>query len=199
MHQTSTLLRARQTDRSTIWSDTKFFFFSKLAGFDFGYCGHYWRIVPAPDDRWGWLWRNWWNEEWQGETEVLGENLPQSHFVHHKSHTRPRVWTRAAIVGSQRLTAWAMARPDTKFSPCGRSSVQLEVDHCERPYALTCCQVATSVCLCNKRLVWSKSPSSYHLHSATALPELRSTNPQVYNTWLRVFVVRLSFSRQMLG
>jgi hypothetical protein len=35
-----------------------------------------------------------------GETEVLGENLAQRHFVHHKSHM-----TRPAAVGSQRLTA----------------------------------------------------------------------------------------------
>jgi hypothetical protein len=49
--------------------------------------------------------------EWRlaGETEVLGENLPQRHFVHHKSHmTRPGF---EAAIGSQRLTAWAMARP----------------------------------------------------------------------------------------
>jgi hypothetical protein len=30
------------------------------------------------------------NEDWQGEAEVLGENLPQRHFVHRKSRlTRP--------------------------------------------------------------------------------------------------------------
>jgi hypothetical protein len=47
-----------------------------------------------------------------GETEVLGENLPRRHFVHRKSHmTRPGLEPRAAAVGSQQLTAWAMARP----------------------------------------------------------------------------------------
>jgi hypothetical protein len=51
--------------------------------------------------------------EWwlAGETEVLGENLPQCRFVHHKPHMPARKRTRAAAVGSQRLTAWAMAQP----------------------------------------------------------------------------------------
>jgi hypothetical protein len=40
-----------------------------------------------------------------GETEVLGENLPQRHFVHHKFHLT------TAAVGSQRLTGWAMGLP----------------------------------------------------------------------------------------
>jgi hypothetical protein len=35
-----------------------------------------------------------------GKTEVLGENLPQCRFVHHKPHMLP-----ASAVGSQRLTA----------------------------------------------------------------------------------------------
>jgi hypothetical protein len=50
--------------------------------------------------------------EWElaGETEELGVNLPQYHFVHRKSYI---TWdgTRAAKVGSRRLTARSMARP----------------------------------------------------------------------------------------
>jgi hypothetical protein len=50
------------------------------------------------------------------ETEVLGENLPQRHFVPPQiPHDQTRVRTRAAQVGSQRLTAWAMARPPGIF------------------------------------------------------------------------------------
>jgi hypothetical protein len=49
------------------WEVYTVFFF--LVGRDWvsWYCGHYWPIVPDPDDRWGWLWRNWWNEDWQGK------------------------------------------------------------------------------------------------------------------------------------
>jgi hypothetical protein len=39
-----------------------------------------------------------------GETEVLGENLPQCRFVHHKPHTLAQTRSRAAAVGGQRLT-----------------------------------------------------------------------------------------------
>jgi hypothetical protein len=57
--------------RLTAWAmarpSRQFDWFFLLAGWDFGYRGHYWPIIPAPDDRWLWLWRNWWNEDWQGK------------------------------------------------------------------------------------------------------------------------------------
>jgi hypothetical protein len=61
-----------------------------LAGWDFGYCGHYWPIIPALDDRWGWLWRNWWNEDWQGKPKYSEETCRSATLSTTKSHmTRP--------------------------------------------------------------------------------------------------------------
>jgi hypothetical protein len=79
-----------------------FFFIWKLGGGvhtgSTRHCGHYLAYCTCPG--WLWGWRSWWNEMWlAGETEILGVNLPRRHFV------------RAAAVGSQRLTASAMARP----------------------------------------------------------------------------------------
>jgi hypothetical protein len=76
-----------------------FLFIASGVGLSPLYCGHFWPIVPAIVEQLVEL-------RLAGETEVLGENLLQRHFVHHKTHlTRPRDRTRAAAVGSQRLTA----------------------------------------------------------------------------------------------
>jgi hypothetical protein len=50
--------------------------------------------------------------EKQIECRLAGETCPSATFVHYKiPHDQTRVWNRAAAVGSRRLTAWAMARP----------------------------------------------------------------------------------------
>jgi hypothetical protein len=42
------------------------------------YIGHCWPIVPAPDDRWWWLWSTWWNENWQGKQKYSEKTCPSA-------------------------------------------------------------------------------------------------------------------------
>jgi hypothetical protein len=32
----------------------------------------------APDDKWGWLWSNWWNENWQGKPKYSEKTCPSA-------------------------------------------------------------------------------------------------------------------------
>jgi hypothetical protein len=81
-----------------------------------GTSANIWPIVPAPDDRWWWVWGSRWNENWQGKPKYSEKTCPSATF----STTNPtwpdltRDRTRAAAMGSRRLTAWAMARPICK-------------------------------------------------------------------------------------
>jgi hypothetical protein len=70
------------------------------------HCGHSWPIVPASGDS-----ENDCGEaDWQGKPKFSEKTCPSATFVHHTiPHDQTRVWTRAAAVGSRRLTAWAMA------------------------------------------------------------------------------------------
>jgi hypothetical protein len=37
-----------------------------------------WSIVPAPDDRWWWLWSSWWDQNWQGKLKYLEKTCPSA-------------------------------------------------------------------------------------------------------------------------
>jgi hypothetical protein len=60
------------------------FFFFSFSGWDktesTWYVGHCWPIVPAPDDRWWWLWSSWWNEDWQGKPKYSEKTCPSISF-----------------------------------------------------------------------------------------------------------------------
>jgi hypothetical protein len=63
-------------------------------------------------------WSNWWIERrLQGKPKNSEKTCPSATLSHHKSHmTRSGFEPQTAAVGSQRLTAWAMARPAPTFS-----------------------------------------------------------------------------------
>jgi hypothetical protein len=52
------------------------------------HCGQFWPIVPAPDDRWGWLWSNWWNEKRQGKPKYSEKTCPKA-TLSTTNHTWP--------------------------------------------------------------------------------------------------------------
>jgi hypothetical protein len=54
------------------------FFIASGVGLSPLYCGHFWPIVPAPDDMWGWLWSNRWNEDWQGKPKYSEKTCPSA-------------------------------------------------------------------------------------------------------------------------
>jgi hypothetical protein len=58
--------------------DPEIDYFLKFVRWDFGYCSHYWPIIPAPDDRLEWSWRNWWNEDWQGKPKYSEKTCPSA-------------------------------------------------------------------------------------------------------------------------
>jgi hypothetical protein len=97
------------------------FFICLLVGWDFWYCGHYWPNVPAPDDRWGWLWRNWWNADWQGKPKYSDKTCPSATL----STTNPTWLDLGLNPGRGGKPAWAMARPNKVR--CFKCSFALEV------------------------------------------------------------------------
>jgi hypothetical protein len=56
---------------------------------------------------WLWGWRIWWNDDWQGKPKYSEKTYPSVTFSTTNPTWSDRARTRAASVGSQRLTAWA--------------------------------------------------------------------------------------------
>jgi hypothetical protein len=65
----------------------------------------------------GWLWGwSWWNERfWQGKPMYSEKTCPDATLSTTNPTCHTRAWTRAAAVGSQRLTASALAQPQISW------------------------------------------------------------------------------------
>jgi hypothetical protein len=65
-------------------------------------------IVPAPDDYEDGVW---WNYDLRGKPKYSEKTCPSATLSTTNLTWPDRAQTRAAVMGNQRLTAWAMARP----------------------------------------------------------------------------------------
>jgi hypothetical protein len=105
------------------------FFIASGVGLSPLYCGHFWPIVPAPDDRWGWLLGNWWNENWQGKPKYSKKTCPSATL----SITNPTWPDPGSNPGRRRLTAWAMARPHCTVTQRSLSQSVYRLMHVQLP------------------------------------------------------------------
>jgi hypothetical protein len=65
------------------------FFFLVFGLWGYGHCGHSWPVVPASGDSEEMIVEKQIECRLAGETEVLGENLPQRHFCPSQNPTWP--------------------------------------------------------------------------------------------------------------
>jgi hypothetical protein len=72
-------------------------------------------LVYCTRSGWLWGWRSWWNERFgQGKPKYSEKTCPNTTLFATNPTCQTRARTQAAAVGSQRLTASAMARPHPK-------------------------------------------------------------------------------------
>jgi hypothetical protein len=126
---TSALLILNQLHLMDFW----YFFFS-YSGWgeteSTWYVGHCWPIVPAPDDDYGAVGGM---RIGKGNRSTRRKPAPVPLCPPGIPHDLTWVRTRAAAVGSQRLTAWAMARPSSRTYVGGRGvSCDLESTNTNR-------------------------------------------------------------------
>jgi hypothetical protein len=63
---------------------------------------------------------SWWNENWQGQPKYSEKFAPLPLCTPQIPHDLTTDWSRAAEVGSRRLTALTMALPEKDFKKCCR-------------------------------------------------------------------------------
>jgi hypothetical protein len=80
-HSSSNLVSAviERLDQIDIRHLLRVFFLVSWGGMRLSLLGTFatiWPIVPAPDDRWWWMWRSRWDENWQGKPKYSEKTCP---------------------------------------------------------------------------------------------------------------------------